>query len=140
VAVPATDPCQPARLRHAPAGSLANLELSIDAQRAAHAAIHALSHDLAGGRWLLTGGGGYELVQVVPRAWTHLIAEAAASRSTRVPPSPGVSTLRGEPAWPPRADDRSGAKFVPFESGYDAADQADQAIMATATRSSLCTG
>jgi acetoin utilization protein AcuC len=88
VAVPATDPCQPARLRHAPAGSLANLELSIDAQRAAHAAIHALSHDLAGGRWLLTGGGGYELVQVVPRAWTHLIAEAAASRSTRVPPPP----------------------------------------------------
>ena len=51
---------------------LANLELSIDAQRAAHAAIHALAHDMAGGRWLLTGGGGYELVQVVPRTWTHL--------------------------------------------------------------------
>jgi acetoin utilization protein AcuC len=36
---------------------LAQLELSIDAQRAAHAAIHALAHDLAGGRWLLTGPG-----------------------------------------------------------------------------------
>ena len=46
---------------------LARLELSIDGQRAAHAAIHALAHDLAGGRWLLTGGGGYDLVQVVPR-------------------------------------------------------------------------
>jgi acetoin utilization protein AcuC len=56
---------------------LARLELSIDAQRAAHAAIHALAHDLAGGRWLLTCGGGYELVQVVPRTWTHLLAEAA---------------------------------------------------------------
>ena len=42
---------------------LAHLELSIDAQRAAHAAIHALAHEAAGGRWLLTGGGGYELVR-----------------------------------------------------------------------------
>ena len=56
---------------------LAHLELSIDAQRAAHAVIHALAHDLAGGRWLLTGGGGYDLVRVVPRTWTHLLAEAA---------------------------------------------------------------
>ena len=39
---------------------LAHLELSIDAQRAAHAAVHALAHDQAEGRWLLTGGGGYE--------------------------------------------------------------------------------
>ena len=56
---------------------LANLELSIDAQRVAHAAIHQLAHEVAGGRWLLTGGGGYELLQVVPRTWTHLLAEAA---------------------------------------------------------------
>ena len=28
-------------------------------------------------RWLLTGGGGYELLQVVPRTWAHLLAEAA---------------------------------------------------------------
>ena len=37
---------------------LANLELTIDAQRAAHAAIHQLAHATAGGRWLATGGGG----------------------------------------------------------------------------------
>ena len=35
---------------------LAGLRLSIDAQRAAHAAIHVLAHQVAGGRWLLTGG------------------------------------------------------------------------------------
>ena len=46
---------------------LARLELSIDGQRAARAATHALAHDLAGGRWLLTGAGGHDLVQVVPR-------------------------------------------------------------------------
>ena len=46
-------------------------------QRSAHAAIHALAHDLAGGRWLLSGGGGYDLVRMVPRTLTHLLAEAA---------------------------------------------------------------
>ena len=50
---------------------LARLELSIDGQRAAHAAIHTLAHDLAGARWLLTGGGGYAPMQVVPRSWAH---------------------------------------------------------------------
>jgi acetoin utilization protein AcuC len=38
------------------ADPLTNLELSIDAQRAAHAAIHRLAHEVADGRWLLTGG------------------------------------------------------------------------------------
>ena len=47
-------------------GPLAHLELTIDGQRAAHAAIHQLAHETAGGRWLLTGGGGYALIQVVP--------------------------------------------------------------------------
>jgi acetoin utilization protein AcuC len=56
---------------------LAHLTLSIDGQRLAHAAVHRLAHDHAGGRWLATGGGGYELVDVVPRSWTHLMAEAA---------------------------------------------------------------
>jgi acetoin utilization protein AcuC len=30
---------------------LAHLQISIDAQRAVHAALHTLAHDLAGGRW-----------------------------------------------------------------------------------------
>jgi len=42
-----------------------------------HAAIHALAHETAGGRWLLTGGGEYQVVQVVPRSRAHLLAEAA---------------------------------------------------------------
>ena len=56
---------------------LADLALTIDAQRTAHAAIHRLAHEVCDGRWLLTGGGGYQLAQVVPRSWTHLLAEAA---------------------------------------------------------------
>ncbi|HET7530696.1 MAG TPA: acetoin utilization protein AcuC [Mycobacteriales bacterium] len=56
---------------------LANLLVSLDGQRVAHAALHGLAHEVCDGRWLVTGGGGYELVRVVPRTWTHLLAEAS---------------------------------------------------------------
>ena len=41
------------------------------------AAPNKLAHQVADGRWLLTGGGGYEPLRDVPRTWTHLLAEAA---------------------------------------------------------------
>ena len=53
---------------------LADLMLSVDGQRAAYLALHELAHEVADGRWVVTGGGGYALVQVVPRAWSHLLA------------------------------------------------------------------
>ncbi|MGH3784000.1 MAG: acetoin utilization protein AcuC [Pseudonocardiaceae bacterium] len=52
---------------------LANLELSVDGQRAAHRALADLADTTAGGRWLALGGGGYSLFRVVPRSWTHLL-------------------------------------------------------------------
>src|SRR5690242_10049575 len=114
---------------------LANLELSIDAQRAAHAAIHQLAHETAGGRWLLTGGGGYSLVQVVPRTWTHLLAEAAGSPVDPQAPTPEgwrdyVRRRTGQPA-PELMTDGLPAQFSSFESGYDPGDPVDRAIMAT---------
>ena len=36
---------------------------------------HELAHELCGGRWVATGGGGYAIREVVPRAWTLLFAE-----------------------------------------------------------------
>ena len=51
------------------------LELSVDAHRHSYAALHQLAHEVTGGRWIAVGGGGYEIVQVVPRSWTHLLAE-----------------------------------------------------------------
>jgi acetoin utilization protein AcuC len=36
--------------------------------------IHDLAHELCGGRWVATGGGGYDIWRVVPRAWTSLWA------------------------------------------------------------------
>jgi acetoin utilization protein AcuC len=117
---------------------LANLELTIDAQRAAHAALHELAHEVAGGRWLLTGGGGYELVQVVPRTWTHLLAVAAGrpvDPGTTVPASWREYAARrtGRAGAPELMTEGGDASYVPFDSGYDPADRVDQAILATRT-------
>ncbi|GAA2013978.1 acetoin utilization protein AcuC [Nakamurella flavida] len=53
---------------------LADLRLSVDGQRASYLALRELAETVTGGRWLALGGGGYSLVRVVPRAWTHLLA------------------------------------------------------------------
>jgi acetoin utilization protein AcuC len=114
---------------------LADLEISIDAQRAAHALIHQLAHETAGGRWLLTGGGGYELVQVVPRTWTHLLAEACGRPIDPQAPTPAlwreyVDWAASGPA-PEIMTDGANGEFASFDNGYDPADPVDQAIMAT---------
>lgn len=58
---------------------LGHLMLSVDGQRATYLALHDLAHELTGGKWVVTGGGGYSIVDVVPRAWTHLLAIVAGS-------------------------------------------------------------
>jgi acetoin utilization protein AcuC len=56
---------------------LAHLRLTTRAYREAAAELHALAHEAAGGRWVATGGGGYQWARVVPRAWTTYFAEMA---------------------------------------------------------------
>jgi len=56
---------------------LAHLRLTTRAYRDAAATMHELAHEAAGGRWLATGGGGYQWARVVPRAWTTWFAEMA---------------------------------------------------------------
>ncbi|MGI8758802.1 MAG: acetoin utilization protein AcuC [Acidimicrobiales bacterium] len=58
---------------------LASLSLTTAAYRRTAAALHDLAHSAAGGRWLATGGGGYQWAVVVPRAWTLYFAEMAAT-------------------------------------------------------------
>ena len=53
---------------------LADLNLTVDGHRTAYRELRALAEEVTGGRWLALGGGGYELIRVVPRSWTHLIA------------------------------------------------------------------
>jgi acetoin utilization protein AcuC len=114
---------------------LAHLALSIDGQRRAALMVHELAHEVCGGRWLLTGGGGYELVQVVPRSWTHLLAIAAGDP---------VDPARAVPAsWRDLAADRTGqdaptvmtdgqpADYIPVAAGLDPGDQLDASIINT---------
>ena len=70
---------------------LASLQLTVDGQRTAIAALHSLAHEVTDGRWLAFGGGGYGVVRCVPRTWTHLLAEAT---GVPVPPETPIP-----PVW-----------------------------------------
>jgi acetoin utilization protein AcuC len=54
---------------------LAQLRLTTRAYRECAKELHALAHTAAAGRWIATGGGGYQWARVVPRAWTLYFAE-----------------------------------------------------------------
>jgi acetoin utilization protein AcuC len=54
---------------------LAHLRLTTLAYRETATMLHELAHGAAGGRWVATGGGGYQWATVVPRAWTIYFAE-----------------------------------------------------------------
>jgi acetoin utilization protein AcuC len=114
---------------------LAHLALTVDGQRASYAALHALAHELCDGRWVATGGGGYRIVDVVPRAWTHLLAEAAGSPippETVVPAvwQDHVASVFGRPG-PARMTDGKQPEFDDWSTGYDPGDWLDQAVLAT---------
>ncbi len=116
---------------------LAHFELSVDAQRVAYAAVHRLAHETASGNWILTGGGGYALVQVVPRAWTHLLAEAAGHPLDPGRQTPGAwreyARMRTGERAPELMTDGEPAVHASFRHGYDPADPVDRSIMATRT-------
>jgi acetoin utilization protein AcuC len=114
---------------------LAHLELSVDAQRLAQVMLHDLAHELCEGRWLLTGGGGYALVQVVPRTWTHLLAIAAGAPVDPLMPTPvswreEARYMTGETA-PKSMTDGGSTHYVPFSSGMDPDEPVDRSIMRT---------
>ena len=75
---------------------LADLALTVDGQRAGYAALHELAHEVAGGKWLALGGGGYGVLRCVPRSWSHLLAEVTGHRvepETEIP-QPWIDRLR----------------------------------------------
>ena len=96
---------------------LAHLFMSIDGQRVACRALHELAHELCEGRWVALGGGGYEPVQVVPRAWTHLLAEAAGTEVSGDTPDDWRHEAheRGREVAPTGLLDGAPALWAPFE-------------------------
>jgi acetoin utilization protein AcuC len=115
---------------------LAHLAVSLDAQRTVQIACHDLAHEFAGGRWVALGGGGYAVVEVVPRSWTHLVAVAAGrpiEPETVIPESWRQEVFaRTRQLAPARmTDGRWPVGYADWESGYDPADRLDQAVLAT---------
>lgn len=114
---------------------LTHLALTVDGLRDAMSAMHRLSTEVSEGRWLALGGGGYEIVDVVPRAWSHLLAIAGRAPigvTTQVPHGwrdyvahrlgrhPSSTMGDGADVW-----------WKGWEVGYDPADEVDRAVMAT---------
>jgi acetoin utilization protein AcuC len=114
---------------------LAHLMLTVDGQRASYLALHDLAHEVCGGRWLAVGGGGYAVVDVVPRSWTHLLAVVGGA-----PLDPGTET---PPAWrdhvmeslgrvaPGRMGDGREPAYRDWSGGYDPNTWLDRAVHET---------
>jgi acetoin utilization protein AcuC len=114
---------------------LAHLSLTVDGQRAAYLALHDLAHEVCDGRWVATGGGGYALVEVVPRAWTHLLAIVGGSPLDPLTDTPDVwrdhvRTALGRVA-PYRMTDGRTPAYRDWREGYDPEAWLDRAIHAT---------
>ena len=106
---------------------LAHLRLTTRAYREVASTLHALAHEVAGGRWLATGGGGYQWARVTPRAWTIAFAEMSETEPPDELPS----------AWVDRAESLAGGP-VPrtFSEPPEAATDAD-ALAEEAAKESL---
>ncbi|MFM7146193.1 MAG: acetoin utilization protein AcuC [Actinomycetales bacterium] len=114
---------------------LAHLNLSIDGQRMSYQALHRWAHRFAQGRWVAVGGGGYSWVNVVPRAWSHLIAEALAAPidpHSELPKSylDFVLARLGEQSPRTMTDGRTPWP-KPFDDDYAIDDPVDAAILET---------
>lgn len=117
------------------ADPLATMRLTIDGQRMAYQAIHRWAHRYAEGRWVATGGGGYAQVEVVPRTWTHLVAEVVGHPIDPEAELPAayldhVRSVSREKS-PRRMTDGSNPWIKPSELGFDPRDPIDAAILAT---------
>ena len=65
---------------------LAHLNVSTTAMGAAARLVDVIAHRWTAGRWLATGGGGYGVYRVVPRAWAHVwLAGAHREAPDRLP-------------------------------------------------------
>jgi acetoin utilization protein AcuC len=114
--------------RHDP---LADLDLSLDGQRASYLALADLADELCDGRWVSMGGGGYAVLNVVPRAWTHLLGIVSGEP---VPPETEIPALWREEMgeWAPLTmSDGVDATYQDFDHNISPESRLDQAIIAT---------
>ncbi len=101
---------------------LAHLRVTTTAMGAAARLVDAVAHRYAGGRWLATGGGGYDAYRVVPRAWAHVWLAGAHREVPSATPA----------AWRDRwADEAARFGQAPLPSAFDDAPNAGEPFDAT---------
>ena len=106
---------------------LAHLRVTTTAMGAAARLVDSLAHRWAGGRWLATGGGGYDVYRVVPRAWAHVwLAQAHREVPAVTPPEwrerwAADAERYGQAPMPEAFDDPPNAG-LPYRPADEAAD------------------
>jgi acetoin utilization deacetylase AcuC-like enzyme len=78
---------------------LSDLSLSLRGFRELARRLHRLAHRHCQGRWVATGGGGYDLDRVVPRAWALLWSELSGRRLPSRVPAAWLASHPGPAAW-----------------------------------------
>lgn len=114
---------------------LAHLNISVDGQREAATAVGNLAARHCGNRWIATGGGGYNVLDVVPRSWSHLIGIAAGRPVPLRTPVPADWRAYVEDkfgvATPGLMGDDVELWWRSWEVGFDPNDAVDRTVMAT---------
>ncbi|GIG30723.1 acetoin utilization protein AcuC [Cellulomonas marina] len=114
---------------------LTSLRMSVEGLLAATTRLHDLAHDLCGGRWVALGGGGYAVIDAVPRVWAHLVGVAVHRPVDPATPVPAAWQAMVEDRFgrsgPARMGDGTTPDPVPWSRGYDPADDVDRAVRAT---------
>jgi acetoin utilization protein AcuC len=112
---------------------LAHLNVTTTAMGRAARIVDGLAHEWAGGRWLATGGGGYNAYGVVPRAWSHVwLAGAHREAPDAVPPAwrerwANEAARYGVRSLPETFDDPPNAG-LPVTASQEAADARSQVV------------
>lgn len=116
---------------------LSDLELSVEGCTVAYELLHGLAHELCGGRWVVLGGGGYDLGSSVPRAWTQLLAVCSGAVLPAETVLPEVwrkesAATTGRAAPRILGDGVGPVRWVPWDAGEgDPHDALDRAVAET---------
>ncbi len=119
---------------------LADFSVTLEAQREVMMLMKELADEVCGGRWLALGGGGYAVIDVVPRSWTHLLAVATGEPIDPAAPLPqeflaAAERARTEHGLSPEPSVRSFGDDRPlavraWEHGFDPEDPLDRSVQA----------
>jgi acetoin utilization protein AcuC len=119
---------------------LADFSVTLEAQREVMMLMKELADEVCDGRWLALGGGGYAVIDVVPRSWTHLLAVATGEPIDPAAPLPAefleaAALARTEHGLSPdpgilRFGDDRPLDVRDWEQGFDPEDPLDRAVQA----------